>query len=38
MYKSSKTGKLYYIVTSKQGVVEQYEFFKLVPWQLIVGE
>ena len=27
MYKSSKTGKLYYIVTSKQGVVEQYELF-----------
>ena len=27
MYKSSKTGKLYYIVTSKQGVLEQYELF-----------
>ena len=27
MYKSSKTGKSYYIVTSKQGVVEQYELF-----------
>ncbi len=27
MYKSSKTGRLYYIVTSKQGVVEQYELF-----------
>ena len=27
MYKSSKTGKLYYIVTSKHGVVEQYELF-----------
>ncbi|HJT28400.1 MAG TPA: phytase [Pyrinomonadaceae bacterium] len=27
MYKSSKTGKLYYLVTSKQGVVEQYELF-----------
>jgi 3-phytase len=25
MYKSSKTGKLYYFVTSKQGVVQQYE-------------
>ena len=28
MYKSSKTGKFYYIVTSKQGVVEQYELFE----------
>jgi 3-phytase len=27
MYKSSKTGKFYYIGTSKQGVVEQYELF-----------
>lgn len=27
MYKSGKTGKLYYIVTSKLGVVEQYELF-----------
>ncbi len=27
MYKSSKTGTFYYIVTSKQGVVEQYELF-----------
>ena len=27
MYKSSKTGKLYYIVTSKQGLAEQYELF-----------
>jgi 3-phytase len=27
MYKSSKTAKFYYIVTSKQGVVEQYELF-----------
>ena len=28
MYKSSKTGKAYYIVTSKQGIVEQYELFE----------
>jgi len=27
MYKSSKTGKFYYIVTSKQGMAEQYELF-----------
>ena len=27
MYHSSKTGKFYYIVTSKLGVVEQYELF-----------
>lgn len=27
MYKSSKTGKVYYFGTSKQGVVEQYELF-----------
>jgi len=27
MYKSSKTGKVYYIVTSKLGVFEQYELF-----------
>ena len=27
MYKSAKTGTFYYIVTSKQGVVEQYELF-----------
>jgi len=27
MFKSSKTGKFYYVVTSKQGVVEQYELF-----------
>jgi 3-phytase len=29
MYKSSKTGNFYYIVTSKQGVVEQYELFDI---------
>ena len=28
MYKSSKTGKFYYIVTNKQGMVEQYELFE----------
>lgn len=28
MYKSGKTGKLYYFVTSKQGVVQQYELFE----------
>lgn len=27
MYRSSKTGKFYYIGTSKQGLVEQYELF-----------
>ena len=27
MYRSSRTGKFYYIVTSKQGLVEQYELF-----------
>jgi len=27
MYKSNKTGKFYYIVTSKNGVAEQYELF-----------
>ena len=27
MYKSNKTGKFYYIVTSKQGMAEQYELF-----------
>jgi 3-phytase len=27
MYRSSKTGKFYYIVTSKLGLVEQYELF-----------
>ena len=27
MYKSSKTGKFYYIVANKQGVAEQYELF-----------
>lgn len=27
MYKSSETGKSYYFVTSKQGVVQQYELF-----------